>query len=128
MTFINRLLAGLRGNAAVAGSGGSISAERLNAELQTMQLIDVREPGEWQAGHIAGAIHIPLGQLPERIRAIDRERPVAVICHSGMRSRSAARILKGHAIDAANVSGGMNAWIRSGLPVVTGGGREGSRR
>jgi rhodanese-related sulfurtransferase len=60
------------------------------------------------------------------VDTIDPARPVAVICHSGMRSRTATRILRAHAIEAANVKGGMRAWTGSALPVVMGAAR-GSR-
>lgn len=75
---------------------------------------------EWRSGHITGAVHIPLGRLGDSLGSIDGQRPVAVICRTGMRSRTAARILREHSIGAANVSGGMQAWIGAGLPLVTG--------
>ena len=100
----------------------SITPARLRAELAQLQLIDVREHDEWRAGHIAGAVHIPLGRLGDSLGSIDGGRPVAVICRSGMRSRTAARILRQHSIEVANVSGGMQAWIGAGLPIVSGNG------
>lgn len=57
-------------------------------------LIDVREPGEWRAGHAPRAIHIPLAQVPTQIRRLSPDRPVVVMCQSGSRSRVAASELR----------------------------------
>lgn len=83
-----------------------------------LQVLDVREPGEWQAGHIEGAVHIPFYRVSTKAGSLDRERPVAVICGSGVRSSLAASILQraGFA-DVRNVTGGMTAWIAAGLPM-----------
>jgi queuine tRNA-ribosyltransferase len=83
-------------------------------------LIDVREPDEWSAGHVAGATLIPLGQLPERLDEIPNDRPVFVMCHSGNRSSRAAALLNEHGFDVTNVTGGITAWQANSLPVVTG--------
>ena len=58
------------------------------------QIIDVRSKGEYQAGHIAGSINIPLQNLPANLKKIDRDKPVITCCASGMRSASAKSILK----------------------------------
>jgi hydroxyacylglutathione hydrolase len=90
-------------------------------------VLDVRRPGEWEAGHIEGARHVPLSALPRQLDARDAalppaERPVAVICQSGYRSSLAASLLaRAGYPDVYNVVGGMNAWQASGLPVATGG-------
>jgi rhodanese-related sulfurtransferase len=69
-------------------------AALLNAAPAGMpQLIDVREEWEWEQGHLPEAIHIPLHQLERRMHEVDRCRPVVVYCRSGVRSRSAARML-----------------------------------
>ena len=75
-------------------------------------LIDVRESSEWRAGHVPGAIHIPLGKLATSTGRIPKNQQVLVICQSGMRSRSAAKQLRGQGFEVLNVSGGMNAWTR----------------
>lgn len=82
------------------------------------QLIDVRESNEWKSGHAPGAKHIPLGSLEGRLKTIARERPVMVMCQSGMRSAQAAKILSSEGFDVSNVSGGMVAWKRAGLRTV----------
>jgi rhodanese-related sulfurtransferase len=81
-------------------------------------VIDVREPFEWEAGHAAGAVHIPLGDLAARIDDVPREAPVYVICAAGGRSLQGAALLEHHGIEAVNVTGGMTAWQQAGLPVV----------
>lgn len=75
-------------------------------------LVDVRESNEWRSGHVAGAIHIPLGKLATSTGRIPKNQQVLVICQSGMRSRSAAKQLRDLGFDVLNVSGGMNAWTR----------------
>lgn len=81
-------------------------------------LVDVREPDEWAAGHAAGAVHIPLGQLASRARELNKDREVLLICASGNRSSLATDLLRrsGHS-RAMNVAGGTRAWVRAGLPL-----------
>jgi rhodanese-related sulfurtransferase len=89
-------------------------------------LLDVRELHEWNAGHAPDALHIPLGELPLRIGALDRLRPIVVICRSGRRSDDAAGALKSVGFDAYNITGGMQAWQGAGHEVVTPAGAPGS--
>lgn len=89
-------------------------------------LIDVREPHEWAAGHAPKARHFPLGQLPKRLKEIPAKRPIITVCRSGSRSRRAAALLVGEGHTVSNLTGGMAAWSRAGLPVVARGGRPGS--
>ena len=80
-------------------------------------LLDVREPDEWQAGHAARAVHVPLRELtPDAIPDGD---PLLVVCHVGGRSAMATMALQRAGYPAVNVAGGMEAWERAGLPVVT---------
>lgn len=80
-------------------------------------LIDVREPDEFAAGRVPGARNIPLQQLPDRLREVPADRPVAVICQSGRRSAQGAELLAAAGIDAATVDGGTAAWAQTGLPL-----------
>ena len=81
-------------------------------------LLDVREPDEWQAGHAPRARHIPLSQLSRRAAELPPSRAVVTVCRSGARSARAATMLARDGRDVSNLSGGMRAWARAGLPVV----------
>lgn len=80
-------------------------------------ILDVRESEEWRAGHTPGAIHIPLGELEQRLSELPRDRPLVAACRSGSRSAGATRILRERGYDAANLAGGIKAWRRAGLPI-----------
>ena len=87
-------------------------------QQQGAQLIDVREPHEFAAGHAPGARNIPLGSLGDRVREVVADRTVLLICRSGNRSHAAQDLLRGRNIaDTRNVRGGMLAWKRAGLPI-----------
>jgi rhodanese-related sulfurtransferase len=92
-----------------------------------VQIVDVREQYEWDAGRIEGAIHIPLNDLMAGagVDDLDAERPVAVICRSGNRSELASLMLKAKGFDAQNVRDGMEGWDREGLPYSTPDGQPG---
>lgn len=91
-------------------------------EREDIQLVDVREPAEWEAGRIAGAVHIPLGELGQRARALDPARPIVFYCRSGGRSAMATEAFASAGYDARNMSGGMVQWHASGLPIEPDGG------
>lgn len=81
-------------------------------------LIDVREDDEFQAARVPGALHIPLGEVVERIDEVpDDHGPVYVICARGGRSAKAVEHYRSQGIDAVNVAGGTVAWIDAGLPI-----------
>ena len=83
-------------------------------------LLDVREAGEWSAGHAPDAVHVPLGQLPDRhADVLDAGRRIVAVCRVGGRSQHAAMALQQAGYDAVNLAGGMHAWAGSGRPVVT---------
>jgi rhodanese-related sulfurtransferase len=90
-------------------------------------LLDVREDDEWANGHVAGALHIPLGDVPARIDEIDLDAELFVICHSGGRSARVLGYLAQRGYEGVNVSGGVVAWAQAGRPLETGaGGSRGS--
>ena len=76
-----------------------------------LQLVDIRNPGELQAGMIPEAIAIPVGQLPDRIEELDPGAPTVVYCAGGYRSSVAASVLR-HAgfVDVSDILGGFGAW------------------
>jgi rhodanese-related sulfurtransferase len=82
-------------------------------------LLDVREDDEWAAGHAPQAIHIPLGELAERIGEVPQDSgEVYVVCRMGGRSARATMYLNQNGWDAVNVAGGMQVWHQQGFPLV----------
>jgi rhodanese-related sulfurtransferase len=96
-----------------------ISPDDLRDALQDedAQLIDVREPYEWEAGRLAGARHIELERLASKADTIDRERPVYFYCRLGARSGMAAQAFRRAGYNARSLDGGITAWAEQGLPI-----------
>ena len=82
-------------------------------------ILDVREEYEWAAGHVAGALHIPLDQLPERLDELDADEDLFVICRTGGRSMRAVQWLVAQGYSATNVAGGMDMWFEAGRAMVS---------
>src|ERR1700709_2222776 len=78
-------------------------------------LVDVREQHEWDSGHAPTAIHIPLGQLPDRVGELP-DGPLLLVCKAGGRSSQATGFLTDAGREATNVAGGMDSWKDLGLP------------
>ena len=91
-------------------------------ERGEIQLIDVREPSEYEAGRIAGAHLVPLGELTAQADSIDQARPVVFYCLSGARSGMATEAFVNAGFDAHNMAGGLLAWDAAGLPLAPDGG------
>lgn len=81
-------------------------------------VLDVREPDEWAAGHIEGAVHIPLGDLPQRVGELDPQAETLVVCHVGGRSARATAWLSSQGHHVVNLAGGMDAWAAAGRPTI----------
>jgi len=95
-------------NNVTAGEARKYIEEKGAAEYQ---LLDVRQPKEYEAGHLAGAILIPLKELPDRLGELDRNKPTIVYCAIGGRSKVAAQLLSGKDFASVfNLSGGIKAW------------------
>ena len=90
-------------------------AELLSQE--TIQLIDVRQAHEHEAGRIAGDRLIELSDLAAQAPSIDRDRPVVFYCRSGSRSAMATQAFRGAGFDAHNMAGGLLDWRAAGLPL-----------
>lgn len=88
------------------------------------KILDVREDYEWVEGHIEGAQHIPLAQVPERYGEIPLDEDVYVICRTGGRSLRATAYLNQYGFDAIDVAGGMGAWQDAELPMVSENGQD----
>jgi rhodanese-related sulfurtransferase len=94
-----------------------LAPERVRAEHEAgaIQLVDVREPYEWDAGRIGGARHIELERLAANAGTIDRERPVVFYCRVGSRSAMAAQAFRHAGYDAYSMDGGIAAWHERGM-------------
>jgi rhodanese-related sulfurtransferase len=88
----------------------------------TAVALDVREPGEWECGRIAGSVHIPIGELVMRQDEIPEDVPLIAVCRSGSRSAYATELLVRAGYDAVNLAGGLEAWEAAGLPLEPAGG------
>ncbi len=86
------------------------------------QVVDVREPYERAAGHIAGTAHIELAQLSGRAGSLDRERPVVFVCRVGARSLMAAQAFRRAGYRASSMAGGMERWAAEDRPIAPEGG------
>lgn len=91
----------------------------LHNRQDQVQLVDVREPEEWQAGRIPGALWIRMDELADRLDELDTNQPVVTVCRSGNRSGKMAEFLTERGYRAENLEGGMQAWADAGLPVRT---------
>jgi rhodanese-related sulfurtransferase len=112
-----KIVAAFRG--VLARPFGSVTPPAALEALRAGALVvDVRERDEWDDGHIAGAVHIPLGQICGRLDEIPSDGEVITVCRSGMRSSKAAGHLAKAGRAVSNMAGGMNAWSAAGLPVT----------
>ena len=83
-------------------------------------VLDVRNPDEYEAGHVPGAVLIPLPELVARVDEVPTGEPLYVICAVGGRSQRACEHLVGTGRDVANIAGGTKAWIEAGFDVTGG--------
>ncbi|HET7488660.1 MAG TPA: rhodanese-like domain-containing protein [Acidimicrobiales bacterium] len=96
-----------------------MTPEQLAERRHEFQVVDVRWPNEWEAGHIEGSVHVPEDDLDDRLDELDAARPVVTVCRSGHRSERAAEELRAEGFRAENLEGGVLAWAEAGLPLVT---------
>ncbi len=96
-----------------------LDPERARALIDSggVQLVDVREPYEWEAGRFAGARHVELERLASEADSIDRERPVLFYCRLGSRSGMAANAFRRAGYDAYSMDGGISEWDNRGYPL-----------
>jgi adenylyltransferase/sulfurtransferase len=119
----NPTITTLEQSAAACGDGAGGGAERLkprqlqrlleraSADGAALTIVDVREPHEYAAGHLPGAVNIPVGELPQRLTEIPRQGSVVFLCRSGGRSRSACELAMGAGFgQVAELAGGMLEW------------------
>jgi rhodanese-related sulfurtransferase len=92
--------------------------DMLNKKGGAFVLVDVREDGEWAAGRIPGAIHVPLSRFAEAAKRVPKDKQVIFYCQSGMRSKTALRMAKDHGLLAdSHLGGGISAWRRYDMPI-----------
>ena len=97
------------------------SVDELESALQTgAVLIDVRQPNEYEAGHVPGAVLVPLASVPDTLDVFASDAPTFVICKTGARSYRACEFLEDQGLEAINVEGGTMAWVTSGRTTVAG--------
>lgn len=97
----------------LTGGGGSARIDGPTARAKVEDgalLLDVRTPGEFQAGHVNGALNIPVDELERRIGELKADRAVVVYCRSGGRSARAAGLLGKHGFGEVSDLGPMSAW------------------
>lgn len=102
----------------------SVPAIDVDAVAEDTLILDVREPDEYAAGHIANALHMPMGSVPERIPELPDGQRIVVVCRSGGRSARVTGYLRQEGLSAVNLDGGMRAWIAAGRPMTTDTGAE----
>ena len=113
-------------------AGGSLTLDGLQRRLAAGRpaaplVIDVRQPAEYEDGHVPGAVHIGAGDLPDRLVDLPRDRPIVTMCASGYRSSVAASLLRRAGFtDVAWMADGMPAWMARGGPVERGRGSAGA--
>lgn len=98
----------------------TVDVEQLSKELEGNEpptLVDVRSGMEFASGHVAAAVHMPLGSIGARASELQGKGPIYLICRSGARSAQAAQLLAGKGLEVVNVQGGTSAWQASGYPV-----------
>lgn len=93
-----------------------LTVDALRESLDDYQVIDVREPYEWQSGVVPGAMLLPLSGLESQVSELDKERSYAIVCASGSRSAAASAWLAERGYRVANVVGGMALWMGAGHP------------
>lgn len=108
---------------ALFSSSNKLSAADAKARIaspEPLVILDVRQPDEFQAGHIAGARLIPLNELPRRMDDLPKDVDILCVCRSGARSGTAVGQLTSAGFRAINLQGGMMGWQSAGYPVKRG--------
>jgi rhodanese-related sulfurtransferase len=106
-----------------AAGVNNLNAQDAKARIDSEQppvILDVRQPDEFRAGHIAGAKLIPLNELRQRMGELPKEQEILCVCRSGSRSGAAAGQLGSAGFNAVNLRGGMIGWQLAGYPVKKG--------
>jgi rhodanese-related sulfurtransferase len=89
----------------------------LSGQEDSLILLDVREPDEWEAGHARDAWFWPMARLDQVRAELPLDRTIVCVCRTGARSAKATALLRSWGLDAVNLEGGMRAWVAEGRPV-----------
>jgi rhodanese-related sulfurtransferase len=92
--------------------------EQARALTGTALFVDVREEVEYEAGHVEGSVHLPIGEIRARWEELLGHEPVVVVCQIGQRSALVSDFLREKGLDAHNLEGGLQAWSRAGLALT----------
>jgi rhodanese-related sulfurtransferase len=87
-------------------------ALQLTNSSVSLQILDVREPWEYDIAHLKGSTLIPLGKLAQKMDELDKTRDVLILCHHGIRSAHAGLFLEHHGFHTINLTGGIERWAR----------------
>jgi rhodanese-related sulfurtransferase len=98
--------------------GCRLNALEAYSIVESACYVDVREEYEFEAGHIKGSIHIPIGDISTRWHELLTDKPIVVVCQIGQRSGLVTEFLRKEDLNAHNLEGGLEAWERAGLPLV----------
>lgn len=93
--------------------------QRIHESGEPIFIVDVRSSGEFQAGHIPGAVNIPMERCESRLADIPVQQKVALVCQSGQRAGITCDLLQYHRTNLSVLEGGTKAWQDAGLPIVT---------
>lgn len=101
----------------------SVTVDQLPLPLpDEVTVLDVREPVEWQHGHVEGSLHVPMMDIPARLDELPSDGQLLVVCTVGGRSAQVVHYLQQHGIEAFNLHGGLLEWHAAGRPLVSDGG------
>lgn len=89
------------------------------ALLSHARFVDVREPYEYEAGHIDGSLHIPIGEITARLEELPADQKLVIVCQVGQRSKLVADFLRQQGMDAHNLEGGLQRWASEGRTLIT---------
>ena len=96
-----------------------MNAADAHALVGEATFLDVREPFEYEDGHVEGSLHVPIGQIGARWEELPRDGRYVVVCHVGQRSALVADFLRRQGFDAHNLEGGLEEWAAEGFDLVS---------
>jgi rhodanese-related sulfurtransferase len=98
----------------------TVAVDQLPTPLpEDITVLDVREPVEWQHGHVDGSVHVPMMEIAERVGELPTDSQVLVVCKVGGRSARVVQFLVAQGVDAVNLDGGLLEWEAAGRPLVS---------